>query len=233
MLKRAAELRLEVAETDAKPGGEVPLKVAVTNVGAGHKLPTGLTEVREMWIDVTVRDAAGNEYEVERLDESGQAAEGPRMFNTVLQNAEGETEYTDESGETRPVELWDAVAIASDDRIEPKQTVTQPYKFTVPAQAITPLSVKAELKYRSFGDELGEKAGVARVPIVVMAEDTADVAVPERRGVVLRVGLPQLVLGGLILALLFVLAIVLLSGRHKRSTEPAKATPEDQGPQEG
>jgi len=48
------------------PGGQagevVTLEVKVRNVAAGHNLPTSLTEVRQMWLDVQAVDGAGRNF---------------------------------------------------------------------------------------------------------------------------------------------------------------------------
>ena len=147
-LKAAAELTLEVPEV--VESGEVALTTTITNVGAGHYLPTGLTEVRQMWLEVTATDEAGNEVLSERRD-----------FGSVLKNAEGEY----------PVELWDAVEFHSDDRIPPKESTSNEYAFPMATGAVT---VKAALYYRSCSEEMAEKAGV-EIPTTTMAEVTKTV----------------------------------------------------------
>ena len=147
-LKAAAELELEVPEIVAS--GEVSVTTTITNVGAGHYLPTGLTEVRQMWLEVTAVDAAGNEVMSER-----------REFGSVLKNAAGEY----------PVELWDAVDFQSDDRIPPKESTSNDYAFTMTGDAVT---VTAGLYYRSCSEEMAEKAGV-EIPTTTMAEVTRTV----------------------------------------------------------
>ena len=61
-LKSAARLEVR-APASAAPGASLGFEVAVTNVGAGHNLPTSLTELREMWVEVTIRDAGGERLE--------------------------------------------------------------------------------------------------------------------------------------------------------------------------
>ena len=51
LLRSAARLSLS--------GGENKIVVRVTNVGAGHRLPTGVSDFRQMWLQVTVTDATG------------------------------------------------------------------------------------------------------------------------------------------------------------------------------
>lgn len=147
-LKAAAELTLDVPEI--VESGDVGLTTTITNVGAGHYLPTGLTEFREMWLEVTAVDASGTELLSER-----------RYFVTELEDAEGNA----------PVELWDAVAIHSDDRIPPKESTSNEYSFAMTGDAVT---VTAALYYRSCTEEVAQKAGV-EIPTTTMAEVTRTV----------------------------------------------------------
>lgn len=157
LLKHAAEIKLDVPEI-VPPGETTSATVTITNVNAGHKLPTGLTEVRQMWLDVTATTASGETTTF-----------GTHVFGTILQDDKGNA----------PVELWEATKIKSDDRIGPRESVTYSYAFTMPEGA-TAASVTATLNYKSAPDELAEKAGVEN-PITQMvvassavyADDTA------------------------------------------------------------
>jgi len=142
-LRAAATLDLDVPEVVKR--GEVPVTTTITNSGAGHYLPTGLTEVRQMWLEVTATDENGDEILNER-----------REFGSVLRDAEGEY----------PVYLWDAVAFQSDDRIPPQGSTSNEYSFPMVSG---PVTVKAALYYRSCSEEIAEKAGVD-VPTTTMAE---------------------------------------------------------------
>ena len=144
-LKAAATLDLEVPEV--VESGEVPVMTTITNSGAGHYLPTGLTEVRQMWLEVTATDENGAELLSER-----------REFGTIMEDADG----------NHPAEMWDAVAIYSDDRIPPQESTSNEYSFPM---ASGPVTVKAALYYRSCSEEIADKAGVD-VPTTTMAEVT-------------------------------------------------------------
>ncbi len=135
-LKAAAEMRLDAPEILA-PGASALVTVTITNVGAGHYLPTGLTEVRQMWLDVTAAGPDGKE-----------TALGTRQFGTVLKDDKGR----------HPVELWEATGVHSDDRIPPQASVTQTYTITMPDQPSA--TIVATLNYRSLPEELAEKAEV-------------------------------------------------------------------------
>jgi hypothetical protein len=135
-LKAAAEIEVETPEyVPVGESGEV--NVTITNVGAGHYLPTGLTNVRQMWLEVTATDHNGGVVMSERHD-----------FGT---------EFADEEG-NHPVEVWQAVSVARDDRIPPQQSVSYDYELTMPEGGVA--EVRAALYYRSCSEEIAEKAGV-------------------------------------------------------------------------
>lgn len=149
-LKAAATVEIEMPDV-VGPGSQVAVSTTITNVGAGHYIPTGLTEVRQMWLEVVATSADGAELMRERHD-----------FGSVLKDEEG----------TYPVELWEAVAFQSDDRIPPQESVTDDYTFTMPDTG--EVNVSATLYYRSSSEEMAEKAGVD-VPTTTMASAEAAV----------------------------------------------------------
>lgn len=144
LLESAATMEIEAPEVVTD--GSANLTVTITNNGAGHYLPTGLTEVREMWLEVTATDISGESREL-----------GTRRFVTILEDDEGNA----------PVELWEATKIKSDDRIPPRESVSESYEITLP-EGVDRSTVKAELLYRSASDEFASKAGVDN-PVTLMA----------------------------------------------------------------
>lgn len=145
-LKAAAELTIDAPEI-AAAGVDVDLSTTITNVGAGHYLPTGLTDVRRMWLEVEGRTASGDIV-----------LEGRHDFGTVFKGADG----------AFPVEVWDAVGVEKDDRIPPQESVTDSYTL---AMADEPVTVTATLYYRSADEELAAAAGVD-IPTTTMAKST-------------------------------------------------------------
>jgi hypothetical protein len=155
MLQKAAEIKLEAPELlDASRSGKV--KVTITNVGAGHYLPTGLTEVRQMWLAVTATGPDGRTVEV-----------GEHRFGTILQDDKGNS----------PVELWDATSVKSDDRIPPKESVTDEFEVVLP-EGSDSATLKAVLYYQSAPDEMAKAASVPN-PVTEMAVAEKDVYASE------------------------------------------------------
>ena len=148
-LKAAATIE-QTIERIVPAGQTVKVATTITNVGAGHHLPTGLTEFRQMWLQVTAKDADGKEV-----------FSGRRDFVTVLEDEEGNF----------PAEMWEAAAVKSDDRIPAGESVTQEYEFEMPEGAV---NIESALYYRSVPEDLASKAGVS-VPTVLMVADTGDV----------------------------------------------------------
>jgi len=145
------------------PGGVARLSARVWNEGAGHYLPTGLTEVREMWLQVVVEDSAGTEVFVTgRPDRRGDLPPDARVFHTILGTPQGEP--------TMNIALADRVL--HDKRVPPKGYVEEEFAFLVPADAERPLTARVTLRYRTASQKVarllfGEDA--PEIPIVDMA----------------------------------------------------------------
>jgi hypothetical protein len=168
-LKAAAKVEIIAPEESALRPGLLQFKVKVSNVGCGHYLPTGLTEVREMWLDVSVTDASGKElYRSGALDEEGEIDADAVIYNTVL---------GDELG--RPTwKVWAATQILSDHRIPPKGYRIERYAAYIPPDVEPPLKIRAALNYRSASPHLvkillGDEA--FEIPVIEMT--TAETSV--------------------------------------------------------
>jgi len=164
-LKSAAELEV-IAPQTVSPGQLANIAVKVTNIGAGHNLPTSLTEVRQMWLDVSVQKADGKEiFRSGALDSKGDLHGDARIFNAVA---------VDKAGQ-HTVKPWEIVRFEYNKTIPPKGTAVEYFTFLVPPNEKGPLAVKAVLRYRSYPQAvanmlLGENAPT--LPVVDMAEKT-------------------------------------------------------------
>jgi hypothetical protein len=148
------------------------VKVRVTNIGAGHKLPTGFPEGREMWLDFKVVDARN--VEVYRLGavKNGRTEPGTRSFKVVL---------GDRNGKVVDLNVLEADRILSDTRISPHGYGDVTYMFDLPKGVVGPVKVVAELNYWSFSqalldDLLGKDAPRAHVTLMATATTTMQLA---------------------------------------------------------
>lgn len=169
MLKSAATVKIMVPQKLVR-GTMARVDVKVTNVGAGHKLPTGFPEGREMWLDFKVMDNAG--HTVYRL---GQVKNGATEPNTHT----FKVTLGDKNGNPVPLELLQADRILSDTRIPPKGASTTEYDFMVGQHVKGPLHIEAQLNYWSISPALikqlmGNKA--PKIPIIKMTSAQTKVA---------------------------------------------------------
>ena len=92
MLRAACTLTLEGTPTSVSPDSEViPVRVTVENVGAGHRVPSGFSQEREVWVELTVADDAGVIYQSGHLvdsahPETGEATPDGRLNDEDLLN---------------------------------------------------------------------------------------------------------------------------------------------------
>lgn len=167
-LRNAASLEISVNPA-SKTGDLLRFLIQIRNIGAGHYLPTGLTEMRQMWLEVSVTDAEDKIiYQSGSVDEKGNVDPNATVYHTV---------FGDEKGQPT-VHVWSATHIISDNRIPPKGRKDEHFVCLIPGNTKSPLKIKAILHYRSAPQDivdalLGEKS--TKLPIIDMAEVSTEV----------------------------------------------------------
>lgn len=166
MLKSAATVQI-LAPATLHAAGRNLVQVRVTNVGAGHKLPTGFPEGREMWLDFKVLDARNVEIYHLGAVRNGRTEKDAKTFKVTL---------GDRRGNVVDINLLEADRILCDTRLEPRGRSDLTYTFEMPRGATGPLTLIADLNYWSFSqallDELMGK-DAPRAHITRMASATA------------------------------------------------------------
>lgn len=165
-LQAAASL-LVTPPVSATPGSNMDLQITVNNKGAGHFLPTGLTDIREMWLDIVVTDSSGKEiYRSGALDEHGVIDQQAVIYRTIFRDKDGQP----------TLKPWFAESILSDHRVPPAGSVTENYRVPLPTGTGMPLSIKATLLYRSAPQDLVDDLmdeETFEFPIIEMASASA------------------------------------------------------------
>lgn len=189
-LQAAAEIEVRVdAPEEVEPGDHVETTVVVRNVGAGHYIPTGLTNVRQMWLELGAEgteDAAGTGGGGDALVPLGEVRYG--------------TEFADADGNHDDVHPWFAASIHSDNRIPPRGESVEEFSFEWPEGLEGDGRMVAQLKYMSFSQELADKADLGiEVPVVKMAEAQVQVVTDQGGWFPLALGIAgaALILAGL------------------------------------
>jgi hypothetical protein len=187
-LRHAARIEINLEDIPSPRNHYGSFRIRVSNVGAGHKLPTGLSEVREMWLDVTVTDAKGKVLlRSGALGENGGIDPTAAIFKTFL--GIGRTNVKMSCcffaiGERN--KILSAEAITRDRRILPKGYDEEKYAFEVPRGAAYPIRVEARLNYRSMSQDFANiffPDGTFKVPVIRMDEATARISPGSSRDV--------------------------------------------------
>jgi nitrate/TMAO reductase-like tetraheme cytochrome c subunit len=149
MILKAATVQLQ---SNWKGGRKETLDVvaSVSNVGAGHMIPTGVPGIREMWLEVSIWNG------------SQVAATQKRPFKFELFDREG-----------KPAMPWDAVRFGKDTRIGPKKTRVEQFSFKLTNS--NNVRVEAKVLERLVSEQAAQYAGVPTAPAMLMAEAAAAV----------------------------------------------------------
>jgi len=155
-LKHAATVALDLSQVRVGKVG-----VTVTNSGAGHSLPTGVGDLRQVWIEFILTDKGKTVFASGQFDKKKELGPDTVMFRTILGDGKGNP----------VVNLAKAKEILSDTRIPAKASTTHTFdlKFT-PQKG---QKIQARLLYRGMSQKIlnlvpGEPLGP--LPVVEMAK---------------------------------------------------------------
>lgn len=149
-LKSAAEL--EISPT-YRNGQLAELKVRVKNIRAGHNLPTSLTNVRQMWLEITAKDEAGKTvFTTGQVSQHGSLPADARVFNS---DGMGDNFHF-------AIDPWVVTAFSRHDTIPPKGYKDVHYGVAAP-KGVKSLNVEVKLRYRQADQKVAE-ALLAAVP---------------------------------------------------------------------
>ncbi len=160
LLASAAKVQIgAISKTDS--GLSFP--VMVTNIGAGHYIPTGVTEIRELWLEIIVTGDQGQIIHHDgALDRDGNIEQGAIVYFT---------DVIDKTGAST-TQFWNTVKKVSDRRIPPRETVTETIEVPL-LKAQGPLTIDVVLNYRSVSPrglaEVGVPQGLVEVPVIPIA----------------------------------------------------------------
>jgi len=173
-LQNAADL--EISTPDKLTAGDVgKLKIKVTNSGAGHYLPTGLTMIRQMWLKIDIADKNGQiVYQSGQTDAAGNIDPEAIVYHTILGDKAGNP----------VVNVAKANRVLYDNRIPPKGYREENVTFLLPKNISSPVQIRVKLNYRTapqalVNQLLREKSTALPIIEMAMAEKTVDIA-PEK-----------------------------------------------------
>ncbi|TMV84123.1 hypothetical protein FGG78_22030 [Thioclava sp. BHET1] len=146
LLRTAAKLSAHMA-------GKGDLVVTTTNTGAGHDLPTGVSDFRQLWLQIRVRDAKGKlVLQSGMLDAQGNLDPEAREFHKVL---------ADTDAHAVGLRFWRLAKFNADTRIPAGKSRDE--AFSLPPGTAYPVKVDARLMFRTFPQWITDKV-IARFP---------------------------------------------------------------------
>lgn len=148
-LKLAADLEISPIYQNKRLA---EIKVRVKNVRAGHNLPTSLTNVRQMWLEITARDEKGAII----LQSGTVGSDGSLPENTRLFNSDGMGNDFHFS-----VDPWVITSFSRHDTIPPRGY--HDVYYGLPIQAAQRINLEVKLRYRQADQKVAE-ALLAAVP---------------------------------------------------------------------
>lgn len=142
-LQNAAELEIEPIY---RKGALAEVRVRVKNLRAGHNLPTSLTNIRQMWLEVIVKDEKGRVVlATGAVEADGSLAKDARLFNS---DGMGPDMHF-------AVDPWIITAFSRHETIPPKGYRDVHYGVTAP-KGSKKLTVEAKLRYRQADQKIAE-----------------------------------------------------------------------------
>jgi hypothetical protein len=171
-LASAAYLEIELPPS-LPAGGVLELGVLVYNAAAGHSLPTSLTELREMWVELEVRSADGRLlFQSGHLQPDGEIPRDAMRFGAIAADAQGNVTY-------KP---WEIHQFLWKRQIPAKGSARERFEVELAEGLSRHVRIEARLLYRSASPRalqslMGSEAFEAKQ--VEMARTDAVLLVPE------------------------------------------------------
>lgn len=142
-LQSAADLEVSPVYLNGKL---IEVKIRVKNIRAGHNLPTSLTNVRQIWLEVTAKDEKGNALMTSgTIDSKGHLPDNARIFNS---DGMGNDFHFS-------VDPWVITAFSRHDTIPPRGYKDVYYGLNVP-QGVNKITLEAKLRYRQADQGVAE-----------------------------------------------------------------------------
>ncbi|MGA1867273.1 MAG: multiheme c-type cytochrome [bacterium] len=184
-----------IAPINASPGQLINFAVLVNNQLVGHYFPSGSEEERQLWLHVTATDVLGNIWHIpitiapDIIDPGNPnhtfwvttnapvawpspnpaigvpiprdgLPEGDRIYHSIFVSPP----YT---GSKITYAQYYAAEIYSN-RLRPLEPREEQYLWTIPPNAVGPITITADLNYRRMPDSMADFLGIMRRPIILV-----------------------------------------------------------------
>ena len=179
LLQNSVTMRVNIPDF-AQPNSTLRIEAIVKNDKTGHDIPSAVTFVRQMWLEVTVTNGTDTLYQSGHLD-----ANGDLMDEHSELNPNGDPDLAlfqsalYKNGERSNVFEADSIRIGS---IGPFKSKTSVYSIALPSNIRNTIDVKVRLRFRTFPPySIREDAPelIDRIPIFEMEQFEGTVTVAQ------------------------------------------------------
>jgi len=137
-LQNAATLSIDTSKIKEKK-----LFVTIANTGAGHSIPTGVADLRQVWLEITIKDKDDKPlFRMGALNDKQELPENTIIFRTVFGDGKG----------NKVINIAKARQILKDNRIKAKGKVVE--IISLPDVPEKDSQVTVRLLYRSMPPEI-------------------------------------------------------------------------------
>lgn len=150
-------LKSETEKRTVSPGDEIIIRVNVDNSNTGHKFPSGSSDLRLLWLELTAR--IGDNVIVipavpdgkDPFDVTGQTAFDREILGDDIQkgNRIYRAVFTDKTGK-QTLASYNATKIIFDNRLNASEIRKETYHFRVPENAAEKIIIEARLSYLPY-----------------------------------------------------------------------------------
>lgn len=171
LLENCAEIEI-IAPDSVPSSSEMKVEVKITNTGAGHGIPTGFTAERQVWIEITVRDANGkvlfisgdlDENKDLRNNHSEAVKNGRVPPDEWLLNLQSKFIRRTPEGVDEELLLPTLAFDVEKNNIMPYESKSGFYPVNVTGDVKGPVTVEAKLLYRNLPPYLLDFLGVGEL----------------------------------------------------------------------
>jgi len=201
----AVVVRIYPQAEEVGPGSDLDFQIVVVNQRAGHFIPTGSTEERQLWLHVEMIDAAGKHYHVKAALAKGDTPEkrysvadnrpaykdlgdmmGLKEFKGIPRDSlpEGDRMYRkvflNPDGEVTTAQWFAKRTDVFDNRLAPLKVRTEVYEWQVPKNIPKgTLRVRATLNYRRLPQSVADLVKIGTIPIIEICTAQEEVSVKQ------------------------------------------------------
>jgi len=199
----AAVVSLYPRDSEIAPDQTLDIQVVLINHRAGHMIPTGSTEERQLWLHLEANDAKGKTYHIKAPLAPGDTPDksysvstnkpaykdlgsmmGIKDFKGIQRDALTEGDrlfrkvFLNPEGE-ETIAQWNTTDTGIfDNRLKPLEARLVNYEWKIPPDvAKGKLTITADLNYRRLPQSVADLAGIGEVPILDVAEDQVSIEI--------------------------------------------------------